>query len=1533
MITIYGSDGMAKTQVPCDDNSTQEMELQGDNALSLSFTLYEHVALEVNDYAEFMGRKYWLMERYHPEQVSTVEWKYDIKLYGIESLVKRFLVINDTDGDDEPVFTLTAPPRDHVALIVKSINNGMGSGDWKVGTVEGADNIVIDYFGKYCDEALKEVAEKVGHRAEWWVEGQTVNICRCEQGEEVTLGYGKGLLSLSGDMADNAKFYTRLYPVGSSRNIDPEKYGHTRLQLPGGVKHVDVNVDKYGVWHHYEAEAFAGIYPKRIGTVSSVRKEETEDEEGNPFTIWYFKDESLDFDPNDYELARQVKRVSFQEGSELAGLGEEADGTYYFEVNYDSETREFEIITIWPYDDDTQLPNDTLSPQAGDKYILWNIRMPDEYYPLAEQEFKEAVDQYNEENAIDVSRYKAPTDHVYIEEHAIDLYVGRRVRLESNKYFPDTGFRSSRITKITRKVNLPSQVDLEISDATSTGAMTTINDNITAVENYVREAMSGSFPDLIRSWDNTLPTDNNVFSARRVLKESLSRLRPDAAQGKITFAKGLDIGVYSSLVSGGTFRTDEQGNTYIEADNIFIRKKATIQETQVNRVTHISGEYIVSSASFAHLFRVEEFESYYRCYADDGEIDSENDFIVGDMAICRAVDRTEALKPRYYWRKVVGVGDNYVDLSKTDADTGSDIPVAGDALIQLGYDPVVGGTEEPGRQNAVIISSVAVDAPSIKLLQGIDSYTLQGKDIIGQGVDKTTARAFLKVLGDFAVGVPEQNTYLVYDSVNKVLRIKGKFITEHYDDLDKALEEREYLKEAFRNDTAIDGGVIATSLVQLGYRTPEGEYVVMSGVSGLDRGAGSISYWAGGEPVDRFTYDEESGKYVEKEGLAGNEATALIRMDGTGYLAAGNIRWDKKGKIDTNLGAFYFGDKLIDAYLNIFQLNEDSESGKLLDVTPLVPMTDIDVNHSVTIGGATLVWDAANKAIKVYDSKNGEPISLYTTGSLSALGLGSLEGGGGGGGGLIKLVHGFDDLGGAFDNTTMTDTFNAYTINEIWKLANAGASTIGTGNVVTAVSKTALGIVVTKGITLYDWARQPNKPTYSLSEINNVSGTYTGLTVGKAQTADRLSAARTIWGQSFDGSNNVTGALSGVTTITASSTIKGYRLQSTCATGTAPLLISSTTKVGNLNADLLDSYHESAFRMGYGHDGVKYRHAAYGDGNLQWRKIVTYVNTSGGIWQGCAVIGNLWLELGNTSAQEVVEIPFQAIFTAYYGDSAVYQNKSELYLPGYCVWDVIRIVRYGNNSWEVQVRVPVANYRLSFEYTVKNINNGGTVTAGQFSTSVKTSTVANDHDTNVTRLNSDKAYRLAKTVYLWGQPFDGTGNVSGALTGVTNIEASGYVYAPELFAEGYLYVGGTIETDGDISAVGNISAQGSVTALTTSDRRLKRDFDYTRSYTDRLLAMGRVCDFRYTEKARKRDKGGVDGEAHTGLLYQKVKEVLPSMAYETEDGYGALNYLSPDYINTIAGATQETARLVKALMEDIERLKKELSELKEKGGK
>lgn len=744
MITIYGIGGVAKCEVPADDNSTQVKELQGENVLNLSFTLYEHVSLEVNDYCDFLGERYRMTERYRPEQASTVEWKYDVKLYGVESLLGRFLVLNDTDGADEPVFTLTAPPREHVALIVKSINNGMDhTTDWKVGTVEGTDNIVIDYEGKYCSEALKEVAEKAGNRAEWWVEGQTVNVCRCETGEEVTLGYGKGLTSLGSDMADNAGFYTRLYPVGSSRNIDPERYGHSRLQLPNGEKHVDVNVEKYGVWHRYEAAAFADIYPKRIGTVSAVRTEEGTNGDGTKFTIYHFRDDSLGFDPNSYEIGGKVKRVSFQEGSALTGLGDEEDGTYYFEANYDSDTREFELITIWPYDDGTQLPNTTLAPKPGDKYILWNIRMPDEYYPLAEQELKEAVDKYNREHAVDAARYKAPTDYVYIEEHGIELRVGSRVRLESKQYFPETGWRSSRVTKITRKVNRPSQMDVEISDAASTGTLDSIKQSISDAKSYVKTATDGSFPDLIRTWDNTQPTDNNVFSARRTLKESLSRLRPDTAQEKIRLLKGADFGDYEAGKKGG--HADGEGNaewltavvrellrsvrfvdgmfgegwqlwmdeltklSNLTIDKITVRQSLVALELLIEKVRSVGGQLVVSAANGKIKTVTKDGNDYKITFEQD------NMFVAHDLMRCAVFTGTEI---RGYWVEVASADNNGITVPVSEFQ-GTE-PREGDECV------LMGNTENRLRQNLISIAATEDGQPRVDILDGVSGKNFAG---------------------------------------------------------------------------------------------------------------------------------------------------------------------------------------------------------------------------------------------------------------------------------------------------------------------------------------------------------------------------------------------------------------------------------------------------------------------------------------------------------------------------------------------------------------------------------------------------------------------------------------------------------------------------------------------------------------------------------------------------------------------------------------------------------------------------------------
>lgn len=586
LITIYDKVGNPKVEVSPNDSSTQVTEIQGDNVLTLSFTHYEHVDLDVDDYADFEGERYWLTEKYRPKQKSTKEWSYDIKLYGVESMIKRLLVIKTVDNEEEPVFTLTAPPREHVAMIVHCMNDGMGNiTDWKVGQVDGTENIVIDYFGKSCDQALKEIAKKVG--AEWWVEGQTVNICKCEHGEPIFMGYDKGLTGIEPTTADNVDFYTRLYPVGSSRNIDREKYGYSRLQLPGGQKYVEMNADKYGRVDHYEAEAFADIYPRRTGVVSSVRSEIQTGEDGKPFPIYYFRDDSLSFNPNDYEIGGLVKRVSFQEGSELAGLGDEEDGTYYFEVNYNSDTREFEINTIWPYDDDTQLPGGTLVPKAGDKYILWNLRMPDEYYALAEEEFLTAVNKYNADHNLDLTVYKASTDHVWIEDNGIELSIGRRVRLESEEYFPEFGYRDSRITRITRKVNLPSQMDIEIGDALSQTSMQRMSDSVSDAKSYARSiGESTALPDIIRTWDKTVPTDNNLFSARRSRREFLSKARDDRSAGKIAADGGFEAGRYVAGLAGG--RIDERGN--LEMESGVFRSYVKIFELIYNRLNALEGD-------------------------------------------------------------------------------------------------------------------------------------------------------------------------------------------------------------------------------------------------------------------------------------------------------------------------------------------------------------------------------------------------------------------------------------------------------------------------------------------------------------------------------------------------------------------------------------------------------------------------------------------------------------------------------------------------------------------------------------------------------------------------------------------------------------------------------------------------------------------------------------------------------------------------------------------------------------------------------
>lgn len=582
MLTIFNRLGQPKLTVEPSESDSHSHEIQGDNMLSLSFTLTEAHTINVGDYVEWEGARFLAMERTTPAEVSSVEWKYALKFYGIESLIKRFLVLYPSG---EPTFTLTGKAVEHVRLIVAAINAALGGTNWKVGRVDDTAILVIDYDGTYCDEALRKVAEAA--KTEWWVEGSTINLTRCEQGEVKTLAYGRGLVSLDAAKADNVKFYTRLYPIGSDRNIVTAKYGAQRLQLPGGAKYVETaEVNTYGVIDHYERDAFADIYPRRIGTVSAVRSEKRK-VDGKEMWVFYFSDAGLDFDPNTLEIPGETKRITFQDGSELAGRE--------FECNYNTVRKEFELITKWINDGKTQLPNSVLTPKVGDKYILWNIRMPESYVRAAEVEFRQAVEKYNAEHARDISVYKARTDFEYLMRNPVPLSIGQRVRLESSEFFT-TGYRVSRITKVSQRLALPTWADIEMSEAISKGTMQKIGDSVKNVEQAVKRVQS-TLPDLITTGDSTQPTDSNIFSALRTMQDFPMRKKDERILGRFAFENGLTFG------QTPMYYVDDQGRTHLRT--LTIDEHLEVPELRYNRTSvHIG--YTLQSPAAGIILRVEK---------------------------------------------------------------------------------------------------------------------------------------------------------------------------------------------------------------------------------------------------------------------------------------------------------------------------------------------------------------------------------------------------------------------------------------------------------------------------------------------------------------------------------------------------------------------------------------------------------------------------------------------------------------------------------------------------------------------------------------------------------------------------------------------------------------------------------------------------------------------------------------------------------------------------------------------------------------
>ena len=593
-LKIYDKANNLRLTASPNTSSSVTEEIGGECSVSASFTHTEYVPLDVDDYIELEGVRYKVKSRYRPKQKNTQTYEYSVKFYAPIHDAEDTLMLFQ-EGGTTSEFSYDGGPREHLQLWIDNMNRRAGGNLWSIGTVITADNKTIDYRNVKCwDAAFGSNGIAATFETEMWADGYAINLCKAERGEMVELGYLQGLTNLAQEDNGEVKFFTRLFPLGSTKNIDASKYGYSRLQLPDRSIYVDKNVDLYGVKEETEETAFSEIFPKYIGTVSSVRTEEKTSEEGRKYTVYYFKDNGMNWNPKDYEIPDLDYMLKFQTG-ELAGRG--TDGS--FQVAWHEDTREWEIINVYP-DDTTQIPGGAIIPQPGDQYIPWNFAMPQEYITAAEQEYKLAVDDFLNTYSFDPNKYTGTTDRNYIEKNNTPLRIGWNVRLLSEQYFGSTGgYKDTRITKVQRKLNDLCQATITCSDEVGTGWKSSVDNSLNSLRYEVARQAEQYVYDIIKSFETKTPSDNNVFSALKSLKTLLRKDQSDGTNFLLKFGDFID-----SMIAGKGAGIYPDGRGQFE--RLEVRSSMVVKELIYNRWFAQEGNVTYSEAGT--IERIEQLE-------------------------------------------------------------------------------------------------------------------------------------------------------------------------------------------------------------------------------------------------------------------------------------------------------------------------------------------------------------------------------------------------------------------------------------------------------------------------------------------------------------------------------------------------------------------------------------------------------------------------------------------------------------------------------------------------------------------------------------------------------------------------------------------------------------------------------------------------------------------------------------------------------------------------------------------------------------
>jgi len=437
LLDIYRGESLLGS-VRIDEGTRLIQQLLGENIIKSILEVPDIIDITIGDYIVWEGIYYYINALPNVKKNSSNSFDYDITF---ESQYYELLKTQFMDLDENSDFYLVGNVETFINLIITNMNRTHTG--WAKGTCDqtNTDYKLLSFSRNNCMQVLQKLCEEF--EGEFYFSVKNIYFTdKAGSNSGLTFKYHQGLRNIIRQTLSEKNIITRLYAFGSERNLASDYRDHCRRLkfVVEDKSYLEKNIDKYGTIEH--TEIFNDIYPHREGTISSV----------DIGDITKFTDSGMDFNINDYLLPGITAKLHFNSGN-LGG--------YEFEVSsYNNTTKEFTIIAFKD-EQGYDMPNDTLKPAIGDKYVLLDIKMPQTYIDTAETALQAKAQTYLDGNCEPRVTYILEPDWRYFKTNLVELKVGDSITIEDT----DLNINSLvRIVELTRTLTNAYKYTLKLSD-------------------------------------------------------------------------------------------------------------------------------------------------------------------------------------------------------------------------------------------------------------------------------------------------------------------------------------------------------------------------------------------------------------------------------------------------------------------------------------------------------------------------------------------------------------------------------------------------------------------------------------------------------------------------------------------------------------------------------------------------------------------------------------------------------------------------------------------------------------------------------------------------------------------------------------------------------------------------------------------------------------------------------------------------------------------------------------------------------------